>query len=276
MTQPFLLTLAFDKKFATVQLHFIVAARIVPRFTVAQVEPTDFGWIIPRTSSQFCQNAKICAGHFQPCQHTPRPLPSPHRHQHEHQRHQPSQHRPIAIPVHTTNQPISSHQRNRASNESWPITSPRRLRQLPSVLDNLANGRDAERRMAGPRLQHPQLRHIMYTALHALLTTDFVNSYLSHYVCSPSPSPPNSQIKNVDKSTVEASTYEGKLVFHDLHLEEGVLPLHTEMLKLPNCILMFFFRSSINWVCLSKSQNRKSRLWKCYSPGTEIHGEVSD
>jgi hypothetical protein len=30
------------------------------------------------------------------------------------------------------------------------------------------------------------------------------------------------QIKNVDKSAVEASTYEGKLVFHDLHLEEGV------------------------------------------------------
>jgi hypothetical protein len=30
------------------------------------------------------------------------------------------------------------------------------------------------------------------------------------------------KIKNVDKSTVEASTYEGKLVFHDLHLEEGV------------------------------------------------------
>ena len=33
------------------------------------------------------------------------------------------------------------------------------------------------------------------------------------------------QIKNVDKSAVEASTYEGKLVFHDLRLEEGVYPL---------------------------------------------------
>jgi len=40
---------------------------------------------------------------------------------------------------------------------------------------------------------------------------DGLNTYLSHY------------IKNVDKSAVEASTYEGKLVFHDLHLEEGVL-----------------------------------------------------
>jgi hypothetical protein len=56
----------------------------------------------------------------------------------------------------------------------------------------------------------------------------------------------NSKIKNVDKSTVEASTYEGKLVFKDLHLEEGVYRT-----RVINC------RCWINLVSLLKSQSRK-------------------
>jgi hypothetical protein len=43
----------------------------------------------------------------------------------------------------------------------------------------------------------------------------------------------NLQIKNVDKSAVEASTYEGKLVFHDLRLEEGVSPLLKRLIAGP-------------------------------------------
>jgi hypothetical protein len=169
-------------------------------------------------------------------QHVPRPCPLRTRHQHEHQP-QPSQHRPISISVDTTNQKISSHQRNRGSKESWPLTTPRRLRQLPSVLpDNLANGRDSERRMARPRLQHPQLRHIMYIALHTLLTTDFVNSYLSHYVCSPafprlirrsrmSINRPSRQahMKANSSSTISIS-------------KRAYFPLRPETLKLPKCV----------------------------------------
>lgn len=43
----------------------------------------------------------------------------------------------------------------------------------------------------------------------------------------------NFQIKNVDKSAVEASTYEGKLVFHDLRLEEGVPHLFKRLMAGP-------------------------------------------
>ena len=81
----------------------------------------------------------------------------------------------------------------------------------------------------------------------------------------------NSQIKNVDKSKMETSTYEGRLVFYDLHFEEGVQP--------PGKVLSCSFnsyRSSIISVFPSKSQNPESRRWKsCYhGTGTVEEGSV--